>query len=249
MQSALGLDADARGEVVYRPVGQMPRRASDARKRIVQTALALFADRGYHETGIADILKESGVKRGTLYHYFSSKRDLGAAAIDEMARVLQEEGAARHLRADDHPIDRLLRMADELPGVVRLQSGETLTPSLAVRLGTAEAEFRERISTRFAGFLDELEAILRKGVVEGQIPKRVDPRVLSRVFLVMAEGIFFMSVLEQQQVIWEDARSWLKEYLNSLRAQAGERTDRGRSTYKRREDKSGANTTTAEAQK
>jgi len=196
----------------------MPRPPSDARNRIVQAALALFAARGYHNTGIADILKESGVKRGTLYHYFSSKRELGLAAIDEMVRLLGELGAARHLRTDGHPIDRMLKMIDELPGVVKLRSGEALTPSISVHLGAAEPEFRERISTRFAEAIGELEAVLRRGVDEGQIVQSVDPRVLSCLFFVTCEGVQFTSVLGLPQALWDDARAWLKEYLNSLRA-------------------------------
>ncbi len=50
----------------------MPRR-QDPRQRLVQTALKLFASQGYHATGIADILRVSGCKRGSLYHYFTSK--------------------------------------------------------------------------------------------------------------------------------------------------------------------------------
>ena len=195
----------------------MAPRLSDTRERIVQTALALFAARGYHNTGIADILKGSGVKRGTLYHHFASKKELGLAAIDEMFRLLAEQGAVRHLRTDGHPIDRMVKMLDELPGVTKLPSGESLTPSVAVRLGTAEAEFSAQLSTRFEGLLGEFEAILRRSVAEGQIAESVDPRVLSRAFVVMCQGIFFMSVLGFQPTIWEDAGRWLKDYLNSLR--------------------------------
>jgi len=195
----------------------MPRRPSDARNCIVQTALALFATRGYHNTGITDILKESAVKRGTLYHYFPSKRELGLAVIDEMARILAEETAVGRLQTPGHPIDRMLRILNDLPGVVKLQSGKALTPSVVVRLGTAEPEFSERLAARLTAFLTEVEAMVHRGVAEGQIKETVDARVLSRVFTVMCEGIFLMSVLGQRQAIWEDARSWLNEHLNSLR--------------------------------
>ena len=217
VQPVLGLDANVRSEVVYQPIGQMPRPASDARQRIVQAALALFAARGYHNTGIADILKESGAKRGSLYHHFSSKRELGLAAIDEMALLLAEQGAVRHLRTDGHPIDQMLRMVDDLPGVVKLPSGEALTPSVAVRLGAVEAEFRERLSIRYMEIMREVEATLRRGVAEGQIVESVDPRVLSRMFAVMCQGIQSMIVLGVQEAMWEDARHWLKAYLESLR--------------------------------
>jgi len=196
----------------------MPRRPSDARTCIVQTALALFATRGYHNTGIADILKESGVKRGSLYHYFPSKKELGFAAIDEMLRLVVEEGAGRHFGTNDHPIDKLLKTIDELPGLAKLQTGESLTPSLAVRLAPVDADFRERLATGYAAMIDEIEGILRRGVAEGQIVESVNPRVLARVFAVIGEGIQFGSVLGQREDFWGDALSWLKQYLNSLRA-------------------------------
>jgi len=70
---------------------------SDPRQRLVQAALELFGRRGYHETGIADILRESGCTRGVLYYYFSSKEELGYAAMDEELRALFEQEAVSHL--------------------------------------------------------------------------------------------------------------------------------------------------------
>jgi TetR/AcrR family transcriptional repressor of nem operon len=195
----------------------MPRR-EDPRKRLVQTALKLFASRGYHNTSIADILRESGCTRGTLYHYFSSKKELGFAAIDEMMRLLVEQGAGRHLRTNGHPIDRLLKMIDELPGVVKLGAGDALTPSIGARMGSVDEEFKQRLEKGYAVLVDELEGILRRGVAEGQIADSVDPLVLAHLFVIVSEGIQFASLLGQREVIWEDARRWLKEYLNSLRA-------------------------------
>ena len=196
----------------------MPRPPSDAKKRIIQTALALFATRGYHSTSITDILRESGVKRGALYHYFPSKKELGFAVIDEQIRLMAERGAARHLRTDAHPIDMMLEMIDELPGIVKLATGEALTPSLAARLGAVDGDFRERLSAAYGAMIDELGAVLRRGVAQGQIADRVNPRVLAHVFTVICEGIQFTNVLGLREAVSEDSQRWMKEYLNSLRA-------------------------------
>ena len=195
----------------------MPHRPSESRKRIVQTALKLFATRGYHDTGIADILQESGVNRGTLYHYVPSKKELGFAAIDEQLRLMADRGAARHLKTDAHPIDMMLEMIDELPGIVKLETGEALTPSLAARLGAVDVDFRERLSAAYGAMIDQLEAVLRRGVAQGQIADTVNPCVLAHVFTVICEGIQFTNVLGLREAILEDGRRWLKEYLNSLR--------------------------------
>jgi AcrR family transcriptional regulator len=195
----------------------MPRRPSDTRERIVQAALRLFATRGYHNTGIAEILQESGVNRGTLYHYFPSKKELGFAAIDEQVRLLKEKGSIRHLKTAAHPVDTMLEIINELPTLVKLDTGETLEIGLAVRMAPVDADFQERLSAAYGAQIDQLDVILRRGVAQGQIADNVDPRVLAHVFAVMCEGIQFTRLLHQQGAILEDTRRWMKEYLNSLR--------------------------------
>jgi AcrR family transcriptional regulator len=195
----------------------MPRRPSDARERIVQAALALFAARGYHNTGIADILKESGVKRGSLYHYFPSKKELGFAAIREMMRLQLEEGAARHLRTNGHPIDRLLKVLDDLPTVVRLEAIDSAATDGSIRLAFSDEDFQKWLARIVDALTDELEGVLSRGVADGRIVDSVNPRVLSHVVVVVVQGIQLTSVLGQREDIWGDALSWLKEYLNSLR--------------------------------
>jgi AcrR family transcriptional regulator len=56
----------------------------DARRRqILDAALACFSEAGFHQTGMADIVRRSGLSRGAVYLYFSSKDDIiEALAVD-----------------------------------------------------------------------------------------------------------------------------------------------------------------------
>jgi len=195
----------------------MTPRTSDARQRIVQAALALFAARGYHNTGIADILKESGVNRGSLYHYFSSKEELGYAAIDEELRILFKTGSARPLQEQGHAIDVLLAVVDALPNVTRLGTMTSSVTDVAARMAAVHEGFRNRLAQGLERPVEQLEEILRRGVAEGQIVDTVDPHRLARMVATMGAGIQFGRLLWNQEEIWMDARRWLKEYLNSLR--------------------------------
>ena len=205
-----------RGVVVYRPVGSMTQR-QDCRQRLVQTALKLFASRGYYHTSIADILRESGSTRGSLYYYFPSKKELGYAAIDEMMRLLVEQGVGRHLRSNDHPIDLLLKILDELPTVVKLETIDATASDILVGLASADDDFRKRLDRSVGPLVDELERVLHRGVADGQIMESIDPRVLAHVGVVAIQGIQLTSLLGQREVISEDARRWMKDYANSLR--------------------------------
>jgi AcrR family transcriptional regulator len=58
--------------------GYEPETARRARTRqaLLDAATRLFAERGYHETGVPDIVKAAGVSQGTFYQYFSHRRDV-----------------------------------------------------------------------------------------------------------------------------------------------------------------------------
>lgn len=63
--------------------------------RLIAAATRLFRQRGYDGTGLAEILAEAGVPKGSLYHHFpDGKADLACAAADwtaaEIVRVVDD---------------------------------------------------------------------------------------------------------------------------------------------------------------
>jgi AcrR family transcriptional regulator len=51
-------------------------RVDDKRRRILDAALAMFAERGYHGVAVPEVAVAAGVGIGTLYHYFEHKQQL-----------------------------------------------------------------------------------------------------------------------------------------------------------------------------
>ena len=60
----------------------VPRYKEQAKTRIIDAALRVFAEKGYHEATIADVAARLGVSEGTIYLYFRSKRELFKAISD-----------------------------------------------------------------------------------------------------------------------------------------------------------------------
>jgi AcrR family transcriptional regulator len=60
-----------------RPIGRHPRHP-------VAAARALFADRGYAAVGTEEIVNSAGLPRGALYHHFTDKVELFAAAFEQV---------------------------------------------------------------------------------------------------------------------------------------------------------------------
>lgn len=60
------------------------------RKQILDTALNLFSDSGFHATSISKIAKEAGISKGLMYNYFDSKEALLFAIVDEISTEIMD---------------------------------------------------------------------------------------------------------------------------------------------------------------
>jgi TetR/AcrR family transcriptional regulator, cholesterol catabolism regulator len=55
--------------------------ADERKVQFIETAMKLFAEKGYYSTSIQDIVDAWGISKGAFYHHFSSKEDLMLAVI------------------------------------------------------------------------------------------------------------------------------------------------------------------------
>lgn len=88
--------------------------ANSRRDHLVETALRLFYDNGFHATGIDTIVAESGVAKMTLYKHFKGKDDLILAALELRDRRWMEWFAGELRRRGRTPQQRLLAIFDVL---------------------------------------------------------------------------------------------------------------------------------------
>src|SRR5712675_3366411 len=73
----------------------MGRWQPDARARLQAAALALYGERGYENTTVAEIAERAGLTKRTFFRYFADKREVlfwGSRALEEL--FVTEVGAA-----------------------------------------------------------------------------------------------------------------------------------------------------------
>lgn len=89
-------------------------RRSDARQRILDSALRLMNQRGYTGVAVDDIMREANVGKSSFYHFFESKDALGEEVMSEYARRWAEEvlNSAFHPQFD--PLERPLQFVNRL---------------------------------------------------------------------------------------------------------------------------------------
>ncbi len=61
------------------------------RRQLLDVALEVFAQRGFHGASMAEVAKAAGVTKPVLYQHFGSKRDLYLQLLDDVGQRLLEE--------------------------------------------------------------------------------------------------------------------------------------------------------------
>ena len=75
-------------------------------EEILTQAARLFAERGYSETDTQLLAETIGVGKGTVYRYFSSKRELFLAAADRVMRMMRQR-VDTSVEGIEDPLDRI----------------------------------------------------------------------------------------------------------------------------------------------
>jgi len=84
---------------------------SGAREKLIDSAFRLWFKRSY--VGVSEICDEAGVQKGSFYHFFRSKTDLGVAVVDEVAHRFHRDVAGRFLEDRETPPLRRLEAVIE----------------------------------------------------------------------------------------------------------------------------------------
>jgi AcrR family transcriptional regulator len=61
------------------------------RKQIIEGALTVFKEKGFHSATVREIAEKSGITEGTLYNYIRSKQDIVYLVFDYVTKILREE--------------------------------------------------------------------------------------------------------------------------------------------------------------
>ena len=67
------------------------KKGEESRQRLIECAAELFWKNGYSATGLSEILKQTGLPKGSFYFYFKSKDDLAAAVTEYYQKILLEQ--------------------------------------------------------------------------------------------------------------------------------------------------------------
>jgi AcrR family transcriptional regulator len=151
------------------------------REAIVDTSARVFAQSGYHATGIAELCDVNGLGKGAFYHYIGSKEELLAAIHD---RVMDEVllGADRVAAEGGSPTEQLTALGRELLDVIYRYPDHVWV--FLHEFPALTEERAERFRVRRREYERAVERVLQAGIDAGEF-RAVDPRLTAFAWLGM----------------------------------------------------------------
>jgi AcrR family transcriptional regulator len=152
-----------------------PEKAVPVIERLERVSVELFAEHGYAQTSVQQIVDAAGVTKGALYHYFKSKDDLLFDIYDRLLSMQREHLDAIVARGLD-PAQTIRLVCED----VIVTSIEGLADgAVFFRSQHMLSEKRQReVKLRRRAYNDAFEAILARGRADGVFRTDIPPAIL-----------------------------------------------------------------------
>ena len=141
--------------------------SESTRERILDAALDIFSNKGYHDTRLDEIVQESRTSKGSIYFHFPNKEKLFIALVDQFADLLER----RVNEAIQKEAEGMKRVQAALESVLntfgKYRRPAKLLLVQAVGLGNVFEKKRLEINDRFAHLIQTyLDEAVKLGEIE-----------------------------------------------------------------------------------
>jgi AcrR family transcriptional regulator len=139
------------------------------RAAIVDAAFAEFAERGYHQTGIADIARRLEIGHGTFYRYFRNKRDILEHVVDELVARLESALSAENAPDVPTTLEEYREQAERIGEAIGeiFEADPRAARMLLFEATSIDAELTDRVLGLFDLAGETAAEYLRNGVRRG----------------------------------------------------------------------------------
>ena len=166
----------------------------ERREAILNAAIEVFAQKGFHHARVSDVARAAKVADGTIYLYFKSKDDLLISLFEEKMQQIVES-FREAVCCEELARDRLKRFVELHLNMTA--DHPTLAEVLTVELRQSAKFMREYKAPQFAAYLNLLGEVITYGQERGEIDQAVDPSVARRIIF---------GALDELSLYWVSAK-------------------------------------------
>lgn len=163
---------------------------SDTKQRIIDAATRAMIEKSYNGVGLNEILTDAGVPKGSFYHFFKSKENLGIAVVERAAGDKCTRLRGHYSDRTKSPLRRLRGLFEEArqdlaEGRVR---SECVLCKLALEQAALSDPMRAAIRSAFDQFKALTAQVIREAQAANEICTNLDAERLSDFLTVSFHG-------------------------------------------------------------
>lgn len=164
------------------------------KRKIFETSMKLFAQKGYEATSIEEITATVGVAKGTLYYHFSSK--------EEIFNFLVEEGVKLLLNSVEIKTEKLVNYMDKIKAIILIQVKIIFKYEDLIKILLSQFwgnEVRNQTCKRCVyTYINKIEYIVKEGIKQKEI-KQGDPKAIAaEIYGLISSGFVYKLRMDKE---------------------------------------------------
>jgi TetR/AcrR family transcriptional repressor of nem operon len=191
---------------------------SPTRQKLLDAAQDLMLAKGYTATSVDDVCTAAGLTKGSFFHYFEGKEDLGKVVAERFYAGMKANMQSAPFRQKRDPLDRVIGFVDFL-----IERSRSPMASRGCLLGTFVQELSEthpQIRAVCADCFDEQTEFLKQDLEEARTkhaPRaRWSAESLAQHLIAVIQGAIILTKAKQDRKVFEESLGHFKEYLKCV---------------------------------
>ena len=186
------------------------------KRKIFETSMKLFAEKGYDATSIEEITATVGVAKGTLYYHFSSKEEIFNFLIEEGIKLLQNSVDIKTSKHNNY-IDKIKAIVlIQIKIVAKYEN--IITILLSQFWGTKERN--KKCQELVYQYIGKIEKIVQEGREKGEIKKGDTRAIASEIYGLICSTLVYQKRENKDMNIMQLYREYENTVINGLRNKA-----------------------------
>lgn len=176
--------------------------------KLIDAAALLFLRQSYQGTGIEDILRATGLSKGSFYHFFPSKESLGEAVARRQQDRVLARWAASLQKEDASAPERLALLLDGIARRMEKTGFVAGCPlgTMAQEMAALSDPIRAILADGMTRLEKLLERWLRDGQKQGDIRADLPADILARGLWAAIQGALIMVKTRRSTASLDDIR-------------------------------------------
>ncbi|EHQ91293.1 TetR/AcrR family transcriptional regulator [Desulfosporosinus youngiae] len=189
----------------------------DKKKIILNACIHEFADKGFEQASTNRIIKEAGISKGILFHYFKNKKRLFFYVIDYCVQTMMDEFKKYPLKETKDIFQRVsevgvikLEIAREHPYMVKL---------FMKAIASTPQEMRSEIEMKYLQVSREFMPMLFENIDYSRFRSKVEPAKAIQVIMLFLGALgekYLKDYRGKEREMLEDYDKILAEYMEYM---------------------------------